>query len=691
MKKYTDEQILDILSHNPHRGMELLICKYTALVWKVSSLHLDDTEDIKENTNDTFAEFYFCMDSYDAEKASLATYLTAISRHLAISRYRREKKHRDNIAFTESAYLDKELSLAEVRADLKQAVKVLKPNELQIIRMKYYDGMTIQEIADSLDLPYETVKKRHQRSVGKLRHALILLLLFILLMACTVSAYEILRYYDLIPDLFHQEESKEPNDDTDDTPDLSLNLPAKNTPDIPQEEDDNTNDSDKEPASLPLSEAQPDTATKPTDTKDDGNDTDSPPSSDIPKEYTIVPGCGVSKDTQSRAYKLEAGVSAQSEEVSVSLENAYYLDGNLNLHLTVKSKQETLSKLDFKYRNSAAIYCNGQSFHNYEDYGRCIDQYYTIFDVQFSDVTITSSEEKLPMELHIYDVVLEFNLLFTPKEEIPSQYAYQMEEDGGLLAIPRLENGSLIVAIYPLDHGEYKTLPGLVLGLHGEKEKGSVITATDEKGTTLTGTCINYYPFSPYSFFEWDFGPAEEGTYTLHVPFLYQTGSASAETSIPINLKDRTFDDTKYEFLGDYFSIASIGEPKTKSDGINIDGEDVTPIRKLYWNVELHYTPTDKNRALGGVFPSLVPHYSAEELENAGVSKDLEVAPYIGSSGVKNFDLHAGWIQLELCLPVEYGVPSSSSLVLSTSTDWGLMVYYRWNQSFDLTFTVESE
>lgn len=688
MKKYTDEQILDILNHNPHRGMELLICKYTALVWKVSSLHLNNSEDIKENTNDTFAEFYFCKDSFDSEKAPLSTYLTAIARHLAISRYRREQKHQESIPFTESAYFDNELYLAEVRADLVRAMKVLKPHELQIIQMKYYDGMTIQEIADSLELPYETVKKRHQRSVGKLRHALILLLLLILLMACTVSAYEILRYYDLIPDLFHHEESGDP----DDTLDLSLDLPAQDTPSIPHAEDDDADNSDKTQAVIPTptKEASPDTVTKPTDAIDTLKDTDAS-STEVPKEYTIVPGCGVSKDTQSRAYKLEAGVSAQSEEVSVSLENAYYLDGNLNLHLTVKSKQETLSKLDYKYINSAAIYFNGQSFHNYEDYGHCIDQYYTIFDVQFSDVTITSSEEKIHMELHIYDVVLEFNLLFAQKEKIPSQYAYQMEEDGGLLAIPRLENGSLIVAIYPLDHGEYKTLPGLVLGLHGEKEKGGVITATDEKGTTLTGTCMNYYPFSPYSFFEWDLGPAEEGTYTLHVPFLYQTGSASAKTSIPINLKDRTFDDTEYEFLGDYFSIASIGEPQTKSDGFNVDGEDVTPIRNLYWNVELHYTPTDKNRTLGGVFPSLFPHYSAEDLEDLEASKDLEDAPTTGNSGVRNFDLNAGWIQLELGLPVEYGAPSSSSLVLSTSSDWGFMVYYRWNQSFDLTFTVESE
>ena len=52
-----------------------------------------------------------------------------------------------------------------MRADMERAMKSLKPQELQIIRMKYYDGMSVREIADSLNLPYETVKKRHQRSV----------------------------------------------------------------------------------------------------------------------------------------------------------------------------------------------------------------------------------------------------------------------------------------------------------------------------------------------------------------------------------------------------------------------------------------------------------------------------------------------------------------------------------------------
>ena len=202
MNKPKDNLIIDTLNQQPQQGMELLMETYTGLVFKVISFHLSNPEDIKECTNDTFAEFYFHRASYNAGKASLPVYLTAIARYLAISRYRKEKKHMENDTLVESPVEDKAIFLAEVRADLSRALKSLKPNELQIIRMKYYGGMTISEIANSLQLPYETVKKRHQRSILKLRQALLLSLIFFVLAIFSVSTYAVLRHFNIIPPLF---------------------------------------------------------------------------------------------------------------------------------------------------------------------------------------------------------------------------------------------------------------------------------------------------------------------------------------------------------------------------------------------------------------------------------------------------------------------------------------------------------
>ncbi len=72
MKKYTDAQLLRFLEQEPQRGMVLLMESFIGLVWKVASLYLSNPEDVRECTNDVFAEFYFHMDSYDSEQASLA-------------------------------------------------------------------------------------------------------------------------------------------------------------------------------------------------------------------------------------------------------------------------------------------------------------------------------------------------------------------------------------------------------------------------------------------------------------------------------------------------------------------------------------------------------------------------------------------------------------------------------------------
>ena len=85
------------------------------------------------------------------------------------------------------------------RLDLEAALQSLKPEEFDIIRMKYYGGMTIKEIADSLHLSYETVKKRHQRSLTKLQKALTIGLILALIAALAACAYVVLRYFGIVP------------------------------------------------------------------------------------------------------------------------------------------------------------------------------------------------------------------------------------------------------------------------------------------------------------------------------------------------------------------------------------------------------------------------------------------------------------------------------------------------------------
>lgn len=192
------KEILSLLGKDPQKAMNIIVEQYTGLLWKIASKHLANPEDIKECVNDAFMDFYCHWDRFDENKGTLMSYLAAIVRNQAVSRYRRNKPKETFELQEDTAQAADEISKTEIRMDIEHALAELKPEDAEIIRMKYYGGMTVQEIADSLGLPYETVKKRHQRSVAKLRLLLALLTMLLagLLGAC---AYIVLRHFGIVP------------------------------------------------------------------------------------------------------------------------------------------------------------------------------------------------------------------------------------------------------------------------------------------------------------------------------------------------------------------------------------------------------------------------------------------------------------------------------------------------------------
>ena len=144
-------------------SVEELMEQYAALVWKTAAAYLKNPEDIKECVNDTFLEFYLHSDRYDPKKGSYAAFLCTIARRKAVSIYRKNRKgsgfsvlsgEREGRAATaapaDMAEPEDMADPADVeeavagRLDLEAALQSLKPEEFDIIRMKYYDGMTIK-------------------------------------------------------------------------------------------------------------------------------------------------------------------------------------------------------------------------------------------------------------------------------------------------------------------------------------------------------------------------------------------------------------------------------------------------------------------------------------------------------------------------------------------------------------------
>ena len=66
-------------------------------------------------------------------------------------------------------YWNKYKDLLEMQNRIEKAIEKLEPIEREVIRYKYFDGKTFDDIADIINYSFTTVRRIHKRSVEKLK------------------------------------------------------------------------------------------------------------------------------------------------------------------------------------------------------------------------------------------------------------------------------------------------------------------------------------------------------------------------------------------------------------------------------------------------------------------------------------------------------------------------------------------
>lgn len=570
----SDIRLMHIMKKDPQEGMRLLLEQYTGLIWHIISAHLNNPEDIRECVSETFSQFYFRREKYNPQKASLSLYLAAIARRIAVSRYRKEKRYHSGlqtrhssgspeISVSESicASEHREYSRAELKADLEQAMKELRPDELEIIRMKYYDSMTIREIAASLNLPYETVKKRHHRSLGKLRRTLILTLVIIALLLLTACTYSVLRYYEIVPDLWeiliegNSDESPEDEVAPLTIPDPSDSSGGRDGSLTVRPDEDGSREEEN------LSVSGTDTEGADTDGTDALAVDASEDSMSSDQQTGWLDGFGIVSDAQENAYALSEPVEFETEGMSGTVESAVYADNTLYTTVMIRMEEGSFMDLaqeyipgqtafyilpDFTslYQNERLLTSEGEHYNGMwgMDYQR-VDYIYE--DVELEEDNSGEIELTLVSEMAqnapIPDVVpYEEAVTFSMEPAAVGgleNRLYRIDDSYGIITSARRDaDGSLIVSIWPLSPAEGpQIMNALVRGPYAYSQ-GDVVTVIDKNGNEYTGECLKYSPDSDIKYFEWDFGQVPEGEYTLHIPCLFLRTSLPEEFHIPLDL-----------------------------------------------------------------------------------------------------------------------------------------------------------
>ena len=114
---------------------------------------------------------------FDPAKASAATWIFTIARNLRIDRLRRDQRASVYaLAMTEDAdppeQPDQALDAAQRDQGVREALKALPDDQMQVVKMSFIEGRTHVEIAEILQIPLGTVKSRMRLAIVKLKDAL---------------------------------------------------------------------------------------------------------------------------------------------------------------------------------------------------------------------------------------------------------------------------------------------------------------------------------------------------------------------------------------------------------------------------------------------------------------------------------------------------------------------------------------
>ena len=175
-----DANLFLLLQNGQTNTLAILYDRHAALVYGIALKLLGNTAEAEDLTQDIFL-ILTKKCSYDPQRGTLRTYLAILTRSRALDRLRartRNKKRLRKQAFSENANVLSEspietVSQLERSRLVQQALEQLSPQEQEILKMAYYQGLSQSKIAEQLNIALGTVKSRSRRGLLKLRQALI--------------------------------------------------------------------------------------------------------------------------------------------------------------------------------------------------------------------------------------------------------------------------------------------------------------------------------------------------------------------------------------------------------------------------------------------------------------------------------------------------------------------------------------
>jgi RNA polymerase sigma-70 factor (ECF subfamily) len=159
-----DEALIAAIAAGDRAAMRILYNRHRVRVFRFAARLVDDTASAEDVVSEAFIEVWRQANRFEG-RSSVSTWIMSIARFKALSVRRRrqeielDEKVMETVA-DQCSTPEQILLETDRRAQLRACLSQLSPDHREIIDLVYYHDKTIEEVAEIIGVPKNTVKTR---------------------------------------------------------------------------------------------------------------------------------------------------------------------------------------------------------------------------------------------------------------------------------------------------------------------------------------------------------------------------------------------------------------------------------------------------------------------------------------------------------------------------------------------------
>ncbi|AQG78402.1 RNA polymerase sigma factor [Spirosoma montaniterrae] len=171
----SESVLIEKLNRRDQQAFQWLYDQYSPALYGVVLRIVRDEDQAQDLLQDIFVKIWKNLDSYDAAKGRLFTWMLNVARNTAIDSLRARKSQPFGAIRTDEEnvhIVDRQHNTEQPNPEhigIQEIVSQLRPERKQLIDLVYFAGYTHEEAAEELNLPLGTVKTRIRAALQELK------------------------------------------------------------------------------------------------------------------------------------------------------------------------------------------------------------------------------------------------------------------------------------------------------------------------------------------------------------------------------------------------------------------------------------------------------------------------------------------------------------------------------------------